>query len=94
MTTERLTKEWTAPIYAFFKPVPVIESVNGHCCHIFQCATSEYKHKSRGVHQFLDKGDAKSTSNMRKHDNKCRGDAFVASADNAKNMTKVWETTI
>jgi hypothetical protein len=26
---ERLTKEWTTPIYAFFKPVPTIEYVDG-----------------------------------------------------------------
>jgi len=83
-----------APIYAFFKLVPVIESVDGHCCHIFQCAAPECKHKSRGVCQFLGKGDAKSMSNMRKHTKECWGDVVVASADNVKNAMEVWATTV
>ena len=91
---ERLTKEWTAPIYAFFKPVPVIEYVDDHRCHIFQCAASKCKHKSRGVRQFLDKEDAKSTSNMRKHAKKCWGDEVVALVDKAKNAHEVCVTTV
>ena len=42
----------------------------------------------------MDKGDAKSTSNMRKHAKKCWGDEVVASADKAKNTHEVRATTI
>ena len=91
---ERLMKEWMAPIYAFFEPMPVVEYVDIRRCHIFQCAASECKHKLRGVCQFLDKGDAKSTSNMRKLAKKCWGDEVVDSVDKAKNANKVHATTV
>ena len=42
----------------------------------------------------MDKGDAKSTSNMRKHAKKCWGDEVVASVDKAKNAHEVHATTI
>jgi hypothetical protein len=42
----------------------------------------------------LDKGDAKSTSNMRKHAKKCWGDDVVASADKAANASEVRNTTV
>ncbi|KAI0292096.1 hypothetical protein B0F90DRAFT_1590774, partial [Multifurca ochricompacta] len=89
---ERLTKEWTAPIYAFFRPVPIVEYVEGHCCHTFQCAANSCK--SRGVRRYLDKGDANSTSNMRKHARRCWGAEIIASADNAKNANDICSTTI
>ena len=92
--TERLTKEWTTPIYAFFKPTPMIEYVDGRRSHWFQCMAKTCKHKSHGVQRFLDRGDAKSTSNMRKHAKKCWGDAVVASADKAANANDVCRTTI
>ena len=65
---ERLTKEWTAPIYAFFLPTPVIEYIKGRHCHAFRCAAKSCQHY---VRRFLDTGDAKSTSNMWKHAKKC-----------------------
>jgi hypothetical protein len=89
---ERLTKEWTAPIYAFFRPVPIVEYVEGRRCHSFQCTAKSCK--SRGVRRYLDKGDANSTSNMRKHAKRCWGAETVLSADNAKNANVVRETTI
>jgi hypothetical protein len=52
------------------------------------------KHKSRGVRRFLDKGDAKSTSNLRKHAKKCWGDEVVTCADKAKDASEVRATTI
>ena len=42
----------------------------------------------------MGKGDAKSTSNTRKHTKKCWGDVVVASADNMKNAMEVWATTV
>src|SRR5882724_11461260 len=79
---------------SFFKPVPIIKSVNCYHCHIFQCAAPQCKHKSRGVCWFLDKGDVKSVSNMRKHTKKCWGDTVVASEDKAKNAKEVWAMTV
>jgi hypothetical protein len=54
----------------------------------------ECLHKSRGVCRFLDKGDAKSTSNMRKHAKKCWGNDIIRSADNANNADEVHRTSI
>ena len=51
-------------------------------------------HKARGVHRFLDKGDAKLTSNMCKHAKKCWGDVVVTSADSAQNANEVQATTV
>ena len=87
-------KEWMAPIYAFFKPIPNIEYVDGCHSHSFQCAAPECKHKSRGIQRFLDKGDAKLTSNMWKHAKRCWGDDVVMSTDQVKNVNEVWATTI
>jgi hypothetical protein len=81
-------------VYAFFRPVPDIEYVDGHRCHIFQCAAKSCKQKLRGVRRYLDKGDANSTSNMHKHAKRCWGDDIVASADQAKNVNQVHATTV
>ena len=51
------------------------------------------KHKARGVRRFLDKKDAKSTGNMRKHARKCWGDDVVISADKAETADEVRSTT-
>jgi hypothetical protein len=83
-----------APIYAFFDPTPMIGYEDGRRFHTFRCAARECKQKIRGVRRFLDKGDAKSTSNMRKHAKKCWGDEIVALADNADNANEVRNTTI
>jgi hypothetical protein len=88
------TKEWTAPIYAFFWPVPLVENHEGRRCHTFMCAAKECLYKSRGVHRFLDKGDAKSTSNMQKHAKKCWGNDIIRSADKANNANEAHRTTI
>jgi hypothetical protein len=50
--------------------------------------------KSRDVRRFLDKGDARSTSNMRKHAKKCWSEEVVASADKANNADEVRWTTV
>ncbi|KAF8119170.1 hypothetical protein EV363DRAFT_1463993 [Boletus edulis] len=64
----RMMKDWISPIYAFFDPVPVIEEVNGRHSHVFKCSARGCKVKIR---RFLDKKDACSTGNMRRHANKC-----------------------
>jgi hypothetical protein len=86
----RLTKEWTAPIYAFFLPTPVIEYFKDRRCHTFECAAKSCRHR---VRRFLDTGDAKSTGNMRKHAKKCWSAEVIALADRAKNANEVRLTT-
>jgi len=91
---EQLTKEWTVPVYAFFRPIPTIKYVDGLHSYMFQWAAFECMHKARGVCRFLDKEDEKSTSNMHKHAKKCWGDVVVMSTDSTKNANELWATTV
>ncbi|EDR10327.1 uncharacterized protein LACBIDRAFT_317094 [Laccaria bicolor S238N-H82] len=36
----RLSKEWTAGVYGFFKPDPIIEYAGGRRAHTFICAAT------------------------------------------------------
>ncbi|KAF8258098.1 hypothetical protein EI94DRAFT_1527355, partial [Lactarius quietus] len=74
---ERLSKDWDAPIYAFFKPMPVVEYIDQCKAHVFECTA----HSCHG--RFLDTGDAKSTSNLRRHAKLCWGEENVTMADDA-----------
>jgi hypothetical protein len=47
--TEHLQKDWTAPIYAFFNPKPIIEYVDNRWCHTFVCAANPCRHGKRHV---------------------------------------------
>jgi hypothetical protein len=54
---------------------------------VFECAAGRCKSRSgRDVRRFLDKGDAKSTSNLRKHAKGCWGDETVAAADATRDL--------
>lgn len=54
---------------------------------MFECAAARCKSRcGRDVRRFLDKGDAKSTSNLRKHAKVCWGAETVAAADNTKDL--------
>jgi hypothetical protein len=76
-------KEWSSPIYVFFKQTPRIEYIEGRRAHVFVCAAGHCKGKNgRGIRRFLDKGDKKSTSNLRKHAKICWGSEAVEAADN------------
>ncbi|KIM52480.1 hypothetical protein SCLCIDRAFT_141029, partial [Scleroderma citrinum Foug A] len=77
-----LMKEWVSPIYAFFDPVPQIIEENRRRAHEFKCSARACKTK---VRRYLDKKDARFTSNMRKHAKKCWGEEAVATADDAQN---------
>jgi hypothetical protein len=84
---ERLSKEWTSPIYVFFRTSPRIEYVDDRRVHIFECAAGRCLGKNgRDVRRFLDKGDAKSTSGLRRHATKCWGAETVKSADGTKDL--------
>lgn len=75
-----MSKEWTAGVYGFFKPDPIIEYANGRRAHTFICAATHCRGATRNVRRFLDTGDAKSTSNLRRHAIKCWGEENVDAA--------------
>ncbi|KAJ3498251.1 hypothetical protein NLJ89_g10242 [Agrocybe chaxingu] len=74
---------WISPIYAFFNPTPDIGYEKGRRYHEFCCAAKGCR---KGVRRYLDKTDAKSTSNMRKHAKTCWGVERVEAADSAANL--------
>lgn len=86
-SVERLLNEWNSPVYVFFRKTPRIEYKDGRRCHVFECAAARCKARNgRDVRRFLDKGDAKSTSNLRKHAKVCWGDETVAAADATRDL--------
>lgn len=80
---ENLKKRWTAPIYAFFKPDPLIEEKEGKRLHVFQCNALHCKGKTRLIRRNLGSKDAKSTSNLRAHAKVCWGEEIVMNAQKA-----------
>ena len=85
---ERLSKDWNSPVYIFFKPTPLIEYIKDRCVHVFECNAKHCKGKGNGrmVRRYLDTGDAKSTSNLRKHAKICWGEETVAAADQTRDI--------
>jgi hypothetical protein len=83
----RLSKEWVLPIYVFFAPSPHIEHVNDRRVHVFQCAALQCKGRhSCDVRRFLDTGDARLTSGLRRHAKMCWGKETVNAADKTKDL--------
>ncbi|KIL55689.1 hypothetical protein M378DRAFT_50957, partial [Amanita muscaria Koide BX008] len=78
-----LQKDWSSPVYAFFGLVPDIEYVDGRRSHVFKCLARSC---SKTIRRYLDKGDAKSTSNMWKHTRSCYGEDVVAQIAEAKDI--------
>jgi hypothetical protein len=76
-------KDWNAPVYAFFPPVPDIEYVDQRWCHVFKCLARGCFHK---IHRFLDKGDKTSTGNIRKHVRSCWGENVMKTICGAKDL--------
>jgi hypothetical protein len=62
--------------------------INGRRVHVFECNAKRCKGKGNGrmVRRYLDTGDAKSTSNLRKHAKGCWGDDVVAAADDTRDL--------
>jgi hypothetical protein len=84
---DRLEKDWTSPIYVFFNRTPRIEYVDRRRVHVFRCAASHCKARhGRDVRRFLDTGDARSTSGLRRHAKMCWGEEAVSAADNTKDL--------
>jgi hypothetical protein len=80
--------EWNSPIYVFFNQTPSIVYIKERRVHEFECAATRCLGKGNGriVCRYLDTGDAKSTSNLRKHTKICWGEDAVAAADGTKNV--------
>ncbi|KAJ2913866.1 hypothetical protein MD484_g6530, partial [Candolleomyces efflorescens] len=89
----RMMNEWSSVLYAFFHPTPAIgeeESIGKdgekviRRYHDFKCAAPRCQVKGKGgnnyVRRYLDKGDAGSTGNMRRHAEKCWGKERVDKA--------------
>jgi hypothetical protein len=70
-------KEWVSPVYAFLEPTPHVIERDGRRAHEFKCAARGCK---ATVRQYLDKKDARSTGNMRKHLKSCWGDSVMSAA--------------
>ena len=57
--------------------------------HVFECIAETCKargKKARQVNRYLDKADARSTSNLRKHAKVCWGPDVVEAGDRTKNI--------
>jgi hypothetical protein len=91
LLSERLSKKWQSQIYAFYKPTPEIEYVDGRRCHVFSCVGKSCKYKCR---RFLDKGDANSTGNLRKHAKSCWGDEAIKAAESARDVQVARESVV
>ena len=82
-----MSKEWTLPIYVFFRNEPRVEHLNGRQVHVFICAAGKCRGKNgRDVRRFQDTGDAKSTSGLRRHAKNCWGSDAVEAADGTKDL--------
>ncbi|EIW62756.1 uncharacterized protein TRAVEDRAFT_113015, partial [Trametes versicolor FP-101664 SS1] len=88
---ERLSTDWVANVYGFYHPVPEIAYVGARCSHLFHCKAKGCKYVCC---RFLDKGDASSTSNLRRHVRKCWGADILKAADKAANIAEVNEKIV
>ena len=84
-------KDWNAPVYAFFEPVPQIGYENGRRYHSFKCTARGCKQR---ICQYLDKNDAKSTGNLRKHAKSCWGTKVVEAAGTVKTAAEARENVV
>jgi hypothetical protein len=65
--------------------------ITGRRAHVFSCLAKSCKGKGkspRSVNRYVDKSDASSTSNLRKHAKICWGDDVVKAADETKDLTR------
>ena len=84
---EHLSKDWTSPIYVFFRRTPQIKYINSCHIHVFECAAKKCWGKNgRDICRFLDTGDAKSTSGLHWHAKNCWGDEAVEAADSTQDL--------
>jgi hypothetical protein len=82
-------KNWTATIYAFFKPIPTIEQIDDRRVHVFECGARHCMGKGKNgrfVRRCLGTSDATSTSNLTRHARICWGGEIVKAASTAKDV--------
>ena len=83
-------KNWSTPIYAFFRPIPTIEHVNNRRAHVFECNAKQCKGKGRNdgrnIRRYLGTADAMSTSNLKRHTKGCWGEEMVEAASSVKDV--------
>lgn len=61
--------------------------MEGRRVHAFECAAGKCRGKNgRDVRRYLDTGDAKSTSSLRRHAKNCWGEEAVQAADNTEDL--------
>ena len=61
--------------------------MKGRRLHVFECAAGKCRGKNgRDVRRFLDTGDAKSTSGLRRHAKNCWGNEAVEAADGTQDL--------
>lgn len=87
----RLSKDWNAPVYAFYQPVPEIGYEEDRRYHSFRCAARGCKQRIR---RYLDKKDGKSTGNLRKHAKSCWGAEAVEAAGTVKTAAEAREHVV
>ena len=83
---DRLSKSWDAPVYVFFKPTPSVQYINKRKVHVFECAASPCRYRTKFVRRFLYTSDASSTSNLRRHARFCWGEDALAAADETRDV--------
>jgi hypothetical protein len=83
---DRLSKKWDAPVYVFFKPTPTVQYFKNRKAHVFECAASPCRQKTRFIRRFLYTGDTSSTSNLRRHARLCWGEEALAAADETRDV--------
>ena len=69
--------------------MPLIDYVKDRRVHVFICGAQPCKGNGKygqQVRRYLDTGDKKSTSNLRRHARGCWGDEVVKAADNTKDV--------
>ncbi|KAG1728881.1 hypothetical protein EDD22DRAFT_982682 [Suillus occidentalis] len=79
-------QDWNSQVYAFFHPIPKISEQNGRRVHEFRCQGKGCK---ATVRRYLNKGDARSTGNLRKHVRSCWGEDILKAADEVKDADEV-----
>ena len=84
-------KEWVSPVYAFFEPTPHVIERDGHRAHEFKCAARGCK---ATVRRYLDKKDARSTGNTRKHVKVYEEDEVAGNEPGGCKATVRWGDTI
>ncbi|KAF8150995.1 hypothetical protein B0H34DRAFT_825183 [Crassisporium funariophilum] len=82
---EHLSKDWNSPVYAFFKPSASVVYIDNRRVHVFECSATCCMGGCM-VRCYLDTGDTKSTSNLRKHAKICWEEDIVGDANKTKDV--------